>query len=146
MNSASFELRPPAFLAAVAREVAAYFVQHGNPVRSRVRSHLAQFWWGSDSSVHYEIALHERSGRIELGLHFESDPTRNRSLYAGNDRYLLEIQNALGDGVWLEDWDKGWVRLYETQPLAPIDEARVYALAGRFCEIMECLQPIYETL
>jgi hypothetical protein len=146
MNSASFELRPPAFLAAVAREVAAYFVQRGNPVRSRVRSHLAQFWWGSDNSVHYEIALHERSGRIELGLHFESDPTRNRALYAGFDRYLLEIQNALGDGIWLEDWDKGWVRLYETQPLAPIDEARVYALAGRFCEIMECLQPIYETL
>jgi hypothetical protein len=146
MNSASFELTPPAFLAAVALEIAAYFVQQGKPVRSRVRSRLAQFWWGSDSSVHYEIAVHERSGRIELGLHFESSATRNRSLYAGFDRYLLEIQNALGDGVWLEDWDKGWVRLYETQPLAPLDESRVYAVAGRFCEIMECLQPIYETL
>ena len=146
MNSASFELKPPPFLAAAAREVTAYFIQHGNPVRSRVRSHLAQFWWGTDSSVHYEIAVHERSGRIELGLHFESNPTRNRSLYAGFYRYLLEIQNALGDGMWLEDWDKGWVRLYETQPLAPLDEARVYAVAGRFCEIMECLQPIYETL
>lgn len=146
MNSTSFELKPPAFLAAVAREVSTYFEQHGNPVRSRVRSHLAQLWWGSDSSVHYEMAIHERSGRIELGLHFESNTTRNRSLYAGFDRYLLEIQNALGDGIWLEDWDKGWVRLYETQPLAPLDEARVYALAGRFCEIMECLQPIYETL
>jgi hypothetical protein len=146
MNSTSFELRPPAFLADVAREVAAYFVQHGKPVRNRVRSHLAQFWWGNDSTVHYEIAMHERTGRIELGLHLESSPTRNRSLYAGFDRYLLEIQNALGDGMWLEDWDKGWVRLYETHPLAPLDEARVYAMAGRFCEIMECLQPIYETL
>ena len=146
MNSTSFDLRPPVFLADVAREVSAYFVQHGNPVRSRVRSHLAQFWWGSDSSVHYEIAMHERAGRIELGLHFESTATRNRSLYAGMERHLLEIQNSLGDGMWLENWDKGWVRLYETQLMAPLDEARVYALAGRFCEIIECLQPIYATL
>lgn len=146
MNSTSFELRPPAFLADMAREVSAYFVKQGNPVRNRVRSHLAQFWWGSDSSVHYEVAMHERAGRIELGLHFESNPARNKSLYVGFDRYLLEIQHTLGDGMWLEDWDRGWVRLYETQPLRPLDEARVYALAGRFCEIMECLQPIYETL
>lgn len=146
MNSTSYDLKPPAFLAAVAREVAAYFARLNKPVRSRARSHLAQFWWGSDSSVHYEMWIHERTGRIELGLHFESNPTRNSSLYAAFDSYLLEIQNQLGDSVWLEEWDKGWARLYETQPLSPLDDARVYALAGRFCEIMECLQPIYETL
>jgi hypothetical protein len=146
MNSASFELQPKVFVGAVTREVSAYFERNNNPVRSRARSYLAQFWWGNDSTVHYEVAIHERAGRIELGLHFESNPTRNSSLYAGFDRYLLEIQNILGESIWLEKWDRGWVRLYETQPLRPMDEARVYALAGRFCEIMECLQPFYETL
>jgi hypothetical protein len=146
MNSISNDLKPAAFVSAVSREVVAYFAKAQKPVHSRSRSYLAQFWWGSDSSVHYEIWIHEHAARIELGLHFESNPTRNSSLYAAFGSYLLEIQDRLGESVWLEEWDKGWARLYETLPYAPMDEARVYAVAGRFCEIIECVQPIYETL
>ncbi len=139
-------MTPTSFISSVAREVAAYFERAGNPLRSSVRSRLAQFWWGVDRSVHYEIWVHERTLQLELGFHFESSAIRNRIIYDAFGKHLLEIQDTLGDTIWLEEWDKGWTRLYETVPLFPLDEARVYSVAGRLCEIMECLQPMYEAL
>ncbi len=130
----------------VAQEVSAYFARAGRPVRSTVRWHLAQFWWGTDQAVHFELAVHERSLQIELGLHFEATADRNRAIYAAFSPHIIEIQGQLGDTVWLEEWDRGWSRLYETVPLFPLDDARVYALAGRLCEIMDFLQPMYESL
>lgn len=146
MHSYQGNIKANAFIAAVSREVIAYFQGQDKPVRSTVRYQLAQFWWGADRSIHYEIWVHERHLRLELGLHMESTPDRNRALYASFSSHLIEIQAQLGDTIWLEEWDKGWVRLYETVPLFPLDDARVYAVAGRLTEIMECLQPIYEAL
>ena len=111
-----------------------------------MRSRLAQFWWGASSSVHYEVWLHERNLQLELGLHFEASASRNTEFYAAFSDHMLEIQHELGDSIWLEEWDKGWTRIYETQPLLPLDEARVYAVAGRLCEIVDCLQPILEAI
>lgn len=134
------------FIAEVAREVSAYFVRSGHPVKSSVRYQLAQFWWGADRTLHYEIWVHERNLQFELGLHLESTPERNTALYNAFSRHFIEIQGQLGESIWLEEWDKGWCRVYETVPLFPMDEARVYAVAGRLCEIMEYLQPMLETL
>lgn len=142
-------LNPSTFVAAVAREVKAYFAKEGGDggeLHSHIRTRLAQFWWGAESAVHYEIAAHERTLQLELGLHFEASAARNRALYGAFGRHLLEIQAQLGDSIWLEEWDRGWARLYETQSLLPMDDARVYAVAGRLCEIMECLQPVIERM
>ena len=139
-------MNPTAFIAAVSREVAAYFQQAHTPVKSSVRGRLAQFWWGDDRSVHYELWVHERTLQLEVGLHFEASAARNRALYDAFGKHLVEIQGTLGETIWLEEWDKGWARLYETLPLFPLDDARVYAVAGRLCEIMESLQPMYEAL
>lgn len=134
------------FIAEVSREVSAYFEREKKPVRSQTRYQLAQFWWGADRSVHYELWVHERTLQFELGLHLESTPERNRALYSAFSRHFIEIQGHLGESIWLEEWDKGWCRIYETVPLFPMDDARVYSLAGRLCEIMEYLQPMYESL
>jgi hypothetical protein len=134
-----------AFVKAVSQEVSAYFARLNRPVRSSVRYHLAQFWWGADRTVHYELAVHERGMQIEIGLHFEASPERNRAIYAAFSPHVIEIQSQLGDTFWLEEWDRGWSRLYETVPLFPMDDARIYAIAGRLCEIMEYLQPMYES-
>lgn len=139
-------MNPSAFISAVAREVTTYFERAGSPVRTTVRGRLAQFWWGADRAVHYELWVHERTLQLELGLHFEASASRNRALYEAFANHLVEIQAQLGDTIWLEEWDKGWTRLYETVPLFPLDDARVYAVAGRLCEIIQCLQPMYEAL
>ncbi len=82
--------------------------------------------------------------QLELGLHFEATAQRNEEMYRRFNRHILEIQHQLGETIWVEEWDRGWTRIYETQPLYPLDEARVYSIAGRLCEIIDCLQPILE--
>jgi hypothetical protein len=136
-------LRPDHFLKTVAKEIAGRYAAAGRPVKQHVRFRLVQFWWG-DRAVHYEISIHERKRQLELGLHFESSAERNQSYYREFSRLFLDVQYTLGDGIWLEQWDKGWVRAYETVPLLPLDDGRVYAIAGRMIEIMDCLQPILE--
>src|SRR6476646_8121834 len=144
--SSASSIAPSTFISSVAREVTEHYAALGKPPRGHTRGRLAQFWWGPLAAIHYEVWLHERDLRLELGLHFESSATTNQELYKAFGQHLLEIQYELGESIWVEEWDKGWTRIYETQPLFPMDEARVYAVAGRLCEIIDCLQPILEEL
>jgi hypothetical protein len=132
---------PPAFVRAVTRDVLAYFEKSPMRVQGAARSHLAKFWCRPPQSIHYELWLHHGRNLIELGLHFEDRPEVNARLYAYFAGCLLEIQEELGDSIWLEEWDKGWTRLYEVRPMYPLSEERVADTAARLCEIIQCLQP-----
>lgn len=135
-------LRPSSFVSAVMHEVKRLTKSDGRPLNCNTRYRLAKFWYGRDDSIHYELWVHERTSQLELGLHFEADPATNQMLYTRFDKCMLEIQARLGGSVWLEEWDKGWVRLYETQPLWPLDDARVASVAERLCEMVSVLQPM----
>jgi hypothetical protein len=139
-------IQPASFIAAVAREVKEHYAAEGREPHGHARSRLAQFWWGPVAAIHYEIAVHDRAFQLELGLHFEASPTTNRQLLQALNPHLLEIQEALGDSIWLEDWDRGWTRIYETQPLYPLDDTRVMAVAMRLVEIMDYLQPLLDAI
>lgn len=140
------QLQPPTFLHRVVKEVENRFAQAGGQLHTSSRGRLAKFWFGPDGNIHYEIWLHERTLQIELGLHCESTPEYNQSLYKPFDNYLLEIQSSLGYSFWLEEWDNGWIRLYETHPFRPLDETRVDEIASRLSEIIQTLQPILESI
>jgi hypothetical protein len=126
---------------AVAKDVLAYFAQSATPLRSSTRSRLAKFWFNPPDTIHYELWLHERRNLIELGLHFEADAALNSQLLSYFSGCLLEIQEELGDSVWVEAWDKGWARLYEVRPMLPLDEERVADTAARMCDLIQVLQP-----
>ena len=120
-----------------------------------IRLKRGRLWpWGvqfyvDDARYHYEVArVPPRLGdRLELGLHFESkNPADNQALLAGFDSYLVEIKDALGDGMAAEPWDRGWTKVYETAPLQPYDEAYLTSVAGRMAEIVRVLHPIYRAL
>jgi hypothetical protein len=144
--SSAFNFRPASFVAAVASEVKAYYASAGREPRTEVRSRLAKFWWGRSQTIHYELAVHEKTLQLELGLHFEASAEINRQMFQAFGPHLLEIQEELGDSVWLEEWDRGWTRIYETEPLLPIDDERIMSVASRLCQIIDCLQPILEVL
>jgi hypothetical protein len=139
-------LLPAAFLSKVTAEVISRLAAAGTRPESKSMGRLAKFWFGPVSSVHYEIWLHERTLQLELGLHCESTAEYNLALYNAFDKCLLEIQAALGPSFWLEEWDHGWVRLYETHPFWPLDAQRADELAERACEIIGTLQPILEDI
>src|SRR3954464_10486941 len=88
------QLVPAAFLRRVVGEVVAGECGARRGMNHQLRGRLAKFWYGPDGHVHYEIAIHERIGRIEVGLHFESTPDHNRALYKAFDSCMLEIQES----------------------------------------------------
>jgi hypothetical protein len=140
------QMQPNTFVSHVASAVSASFAQHEPPLQVQQRGRLAKFWFGPNSNIHYEIWLHERTLQLELGLHFEATPEFNSLLLKAFDRYLLEIQATLGSSIWLEEWDHGWARLYETHPLFPLDGPRVEQVAERLSRIMGVLQPMLDNI
>ena len=140
------DLNPTAFVKQVVADIAARVASDSPPLNSEARWRLAKFWYGSDATIHYELAVHENSSQLEIGLHAESSPERNRALYAAFDKCLLDVQRELGTSMWLEEWDRGWVRLYETLPLWPLDAARVLDISSRIMEVIAVVQPIYESM
>lgn len=120
-------------------------------VRERVPSDLREFKWESFSfqsklwygnkALHYEIWPRERLGTIEIGLHFEADPLTNARLlaaFAANER---AIRRALS-GARIEEWDRGWARVWEPLPHRKPDVGLASELAQRIAAYVTALEPI----
>src|SRR5512140_520829 len=125
------QLLPSTFIKYLVRTVEELHSGRPKRLHTQARGRLAQFWYGTNRTIHYEVWLHERTAQLEIGLHLEASPETNQALYREFDKHLVEIQAELGPAFWLEDWDHGWVRLYETQPLRPLDLDRVEDVAAR---------------
>ncbi len=110
------------------------------------RGHLCKIWYGGDGNVHYEVWAHERTQQLELGLHCEASAAYNAEIRRQLGFYLFDIKLALGNQVELEDWDHGWVRLYETHPLQPLDEPRLEAFAQRVGAFVTVVEPIHAAI
>lgn len=139
-------LTPAKFMSAVGGAAVDALQDAGYIFQAQARGRLVKLWSGDDSSVHYEIAVHERSGQLEIGLHLEGPADQNLALYQGFERCLLDFQAELGPGFWLEQWDRGWVRLYETEPLWPLDTVRVASVAERLVQLVTVVEPVYQAL
>jgi hypothetical protein len=110
----------------------------------RPRGSLAQLHY-LDPRVHYELWFHWRTGRLELGLHFERDEQTNAALFDLFDRYIVAIKAELGEGIDLEKWDKGWARIYETWPCEKVDRAFRQRTIERVARLIAVLEPIHAT-
>jgi hypothetical protein len=134
---------PGQFLRRLPTAARAYLPTDDGAAQLQARGRLLKVWYGEEAAIHYEIWMHERSLQMEIGLHCEASPELNAAIRRGLSFYLFDIKGALGNGVELEDWDRGWTRLYETLPLYPLDEARVDEIARRLGEFVTVVQPIY---
>ena len=120
-------------------------------VRERVPSDLREFQWESFSfqsklwygnkTLHYEIWPRERLGTIEIGLHFEADPLTNARLLAAFAANAKAIRRALADAR-IEEWDRGWARVWEPLPHRKPDEGLASELAERIAAYVTALEPI----
>ncbi len=103
---------------------------------------MIQFY-DQDARVHYEVQRIYRRGDFELGLHFESKrKPLNQHLLQGFSRRLFEIHAVLGDSISAEPWDKGWTKVYDVFPEAPLTETYQEQLAARLAEIITVFHPI----
>ena len=102
-------------------------------------SWMAKAWYGN-RDIHYEIWVRASAKVVELGLHFEADGLTNARLLGAFRGRSREVKRGLGSDARIEEWDKGWARVWEPFPFSTPDiEDRVHA---RFCDYVRVLEPI----
>ncbi|TMD65515.1 MAG: hypothetical protein E6I84_09025 [Chloroflexi bacterium] len=138
-------VRTAGFFRSLPRPVRAALPARLKEINHHVRSSQAQ-WFYDDPRLHFEAWWHANTGRLELGLHLESTPAVNERIAAGLARQLLLIKARLGQQLDLEPWDRGWIRLYETQAVEVFDAARVATTASRMAELIGVLWPMCQEL
>jgi len=94
--------------------------------------------------VHYEIWLTRKTGRIEIGLHFEGPHDFSYRWAEVMAPHMPEIQGRLGPEVELEEWTASWTRIHQTRPYDPLSEQLAEEVARRLAEMIAVLQPIVE--
>ncbi len=107
---------------------------------------LVKFHFG-EPRLHYEISRVPRRDGWELGFHFESkDKNLNRLLLQGYRRHLFEIKDILGGSMEAEMWDRGWTKIYEVYPSAPLTTTYQAEVGTRLANMIICLHPIFVEL
>lgn len=101
---------------------------------------LAKLWFGNHA-LHYEITPRERLGSIEIGLHFEADPLTNARLLAAFVANASAVRRALVNAR-IEQWDRGWCRVWEPVPYRRPDADLAKELASRLAAYVTALEPI----
>ena len=105
------------------------------------RFSLAQIWYGN-RALHYETWIRGRLRVVEIGLHFEADELTNARLLAAFGARRQAVRRALGDDVRIEDWDRGWARVWEPISLGALDDALLTRLGDRLAAYIDALEPI----
>jgi hypothetical protein len=108
---------------------------------STTRFSLTKVWYGN-ADIHYEVDLRARARSLELGLHFESDALTNARLLSAFKAHERRIHKALGGDVRVEEWDRGWARVWESCSFAALDDELLAAVAGRCAAYIVALEPI----
>jgi len=104
--------------------------------------HMVKLWSGN-KQLHYECGIYLHRKVVELGLHFESDPMTNARLLGAFRSHERAITRRLPTAR-IEEWDKGWVRIWESIPLRPFDEPFAERLTKTLVRYIRVLQPILE--
>lgn len=103
-------------------------------------SYLAKLWFGNHD-LHYEVTPRARTGTIEIGLHFEADPLTNARLLAAFRANETPVRRALANAR-IEEWDRGWCRVWESLPYRKADVPLAKELADRIATYVVALEPI----
>ena len=110
---------------------------------SRIRSVWLQMHYHSPK-VHYEAWLTRKTGRIEIGLHFEGAREFSYRWAELMAAHMPEIQDRLGPEVELEEWTQSWARIHQSLPYDPLSEELAEEVADRLADTIIACQPIVE--
>ncbi len=102
---------------------------------------IGKLWYGN-RDLHYECWIRPRLGTVEIGLHFEADPLTNARLLGAFRSREKAVRKGLGAAVRLEEWDRGWSRIWEPHDATRLDEALRRSLAERLSRYVAVLEPM----
>jgi len=101
---------------------------------------LVQLYYGN-RDLHYEAWHRGKQRTIEVGLHFEADQLTNARLLGAFRTHERRVRRALPDAR-LEEWDRGWTRIWQPVPYKTLDEALQERLAAVLARYIVTLEPI----
>jgi len=117
-------------------------LRHG--LTARVRSVWLQMHYHTPK-LHYEVWLTRKTGRIEIGLHFEGAREFSYLWAELMSNHAPEIFGRLGPDVEIEEWTPSWTRIHQSVPYDPLSDALADDVARRLAEMITVLQPIVES-
>src|SRR5438477_5948978 len=82
-------------------------------------SYLMKIYYGNEL-IHYEASHRAKEHIVEIGLHFESDELTNARLLGAFRTRERTIRRKL-PGARLEEWDRGWTRIWEPVTYETVD-------------------------
>jgi len=107
---------------------------------SRGPGRLMKLHFG-EPAFHFEAWHHTGAGRLEVGLHFEGSAAENQAAFDFFRARMVEVKASLPRAE-LEPWDRGWSRLYETQPAARLDDEVLRETVDCMTGYVVTLQPL----
>lgn len=98
--------------------------------------------WYDDKKIHFEVQF-IAGGRLEIGLHLESDPDTNERIGASLERKESAIKRELGEEVRFGSHGSGWRSLAERWSGGDMraEEAATEA-AARLAEYVVTVSPL----
>jgi hypothetical protein len=112
-------------------------------IQPRIRFTWLQAHYHSPK-VHYEVWLTRKTGRIEIGLHFEGPREFSYRWLELMAEHAPEIMDGLGPDFEFEEWTPSWTRIHQTIPYDPLSEPLADEVARRLSRVITVLQPIVE--
>lgn len=98
-----------------------------------------------DPSIHYEVWAQRKTGRVEVGLHFEgADRERNYAIAAMLAERAADVVAAVGPEYELEEWTAQWTRLHHSVAAPALTPELADEVAGRVVELMRGMRPLLE--
>jgi hypothetical protein len=139
-------LRVHEFLALVHQGVESRLGKRLDGMTMRQRFSFVQYYRGGPD-VHYEVWAQKKTGRIEIGLHFESpDRDANYGAAAALAAHAPQVQAAIGPAYELEEWTQTWTRLHHTTAAPALTSEIADDAAEQAVALIRGMEPIIEAL
>ena len=131
-----------AFLRQVADELPSHLPPRLRDFSSEKWGSYFKVWYGAEKRIHFEVQF-LRNGRLEIGLHFESDAETNERAADALERKAAAIRTSLGEDVRFSSHGRGWRSVGETWSGGDMrgEEAATEA-ASRLAEYVIALTPM----
>ncbi|MEX2245167.1 MAG: hypothetical protein WEC75_00605 [Dehalococcoidia bacterium] len=141
----SGSLRVRDFLALVHEGVLSRLGKRLDGMETRQRFGYVQYYRGTPD-VHYEVWAQRKTGRLEIGLHFEGERDAN---YRAAELLALrapDITARIGPEYELEEWTKVWTRLHRTSEAAALTEELADDAAERVAALIRGMEPVIDEM
>lgn len=135
------------------RSARAFLKQVGDELPSHLPPRLRDFsseqwgrffkvWYGDEKRIHFEVQF-IAGGRLEIGLHLESDSDTNQRIGSALEQKHAAIRRALGDEAGFGSHGRGWRSLSERWSGGDLrNEEAATEAAARLAEYMVAVAPM----